>query len=70
MTRDLAVSDQTFAALRKGLDEECLVDLFLTIAFYNGVVRLLATLQIDIEDNYLPYLEEFALPGARTPQPD
>ncbi len=65
MTQDIAVSDQTFAEMRQGLDEECLVDLLLTIAFYNGVVRLLATLQIDVEDDYLPYLVEFPLPGPR-----
>ena len=36
----------------------------LTIAFYNGVVRLLASLQIDVEDKYLGYLEEFPLPAS------
>ena len=64
MTRDLAASDQTFAELRLGLDDECLTDLVLTIAYYNGVVRLLATLEIDLEAHYLPYLEQFPLPEA------
>lgn len=63
MTKELAVSDETFAALQQGLDAERLTDLIMTIAFYNGVVRLLASLQIDVEDDYLPYLEEFPLPG-------
>jgi alkylhydroperoxidase family enzyme len=62
MTSDMAVSDATFAALRTGLDEECLTDLVITIAFYNGVVRLLATMQIDVEDDYTHYLDEFPLP--------
>jgi alkylhydroperoxidase family enzyme len=62
MTTAMAVSDATFAALRTGLDEECLTDLVITIAFYNGVVRLLATMQIDVEDDYLHYLDEFPLP--------
>jgi len=62
MTRDLAISDPTFAALRAELDNECLVDLVMTIAVYNGVVRLLATLQIDVEPEYQHYLEEFPLP--------
>ena len=39
--------------LRARLDNECLTDLVLTIAFYNAVVRILATLQIDVEDEYL-----------------
>ena len=35
----------------------------MTIAFYCGVVRLLASLQIDVEDDYRRYLEEFPLPA-------
>jgi hypothetical protein len=35
----------------------------MTISFYNGVVRLLATLELDVEEEYLPYLDEFPLPA-------
>jgi alkylhydroperoxidase family enzyme len=63
MTTDLAISDRTFAELRQGLDSERLTDLVLTISFYNAVVRVLATLQIDVEDDYLKYLDEFPLPS-------
>ena len=62
MTTDLAISDRTFAELRRELDHERLTDLVLTIGFYNGVVRILATLQIDVEDGYRKYLDEFPLP--------
>ncbi len=62
MTRDLAISDSTFAELRRSLDNERLTDLILTIAFYNAVVRILATLKIDVEDGYKKYLDEFPLP--------
>jgi alkylhydroperoxidase family enzyme len=62
MTRDLAVSDATFAQLRAGLDNECVVDLVLTIAFYNAVVRVLASLQVEVEDDYTRYLDELPLP--------
>ena len=62
MTLDLAVSDETFAALRQGLDSERLTDLIVTISFYNGLVRLLETMQVDVEEDYLPYLNEFPLP--------
>jgi hypothetical protein len=34
----------------------------LTIAFYRAVVRVLAKMQIDVEDDYLPYLKQFPLP--------
>ena len=61
MTLDLAVSDETFAALRQELDDEHLTDLVVTIAFYNGLVRLLETMQVDVEEDHLPYLEEFPL---------
>jgi alkylhydroperoxidase family enzyme len=62
MTDDLAMSDTTFAALEKALGRQQIIDLTLTIAFYNAVVRLLATLQIDVEPEYQRYLEEHPLP--------
>ena len=62
MTTELAISDQTFAKLRRDLDHERLTDLVLTIGFYNGVVRILATMQIDVEDGYHKYLDEFPFP--------
>lgn len=64
LTLGSTVSDQTFAALKDGLDDGQLVDLMLTISFYTGVVRLLAALQIDVEEDYLRYLKEFPLPPA------
>jgi hypothetical protein len=57
------MSNQTFAALQQALGNELVVDLTITIAFYNAVVRVLATLQIDVEDDYMPYLRRFPLPG-------
>ena len=57
-----AASAETMETLKRYLDNECLVDLAITIAFYCGVVRLLATLDIDVEPEYLPYLEQFPLP--------
>ena len=62
MTVDLAVSDETFAVLRQGLDTERLTDLVVTISFYNGLVRLLETMRVDVEEDYPPYLGEFPLP--------
>jgi alkylhydroperoxidase family enzyme len=63
MTTDLTVSDETFAELHQELGNERLTDLMITIAFYNGLVRLLETMQVDVEDDYLPYLSEFPLPS-------
>ena len=62
MTQGLAISERTFQELQQSLDNERLTDLVLTIGFYNAVVRILATLKIDVEDDYKKYLDEFPLP--------
>ncbi len=64
MTSEGAIAQGTFAALARELDNERLVDLVITISFYNAVVRLLASLAIDVEPEYQPYLDEFPLPPA------
>jgi len=63
MTADGAMTEATFAALRAELGNELVVDLTLTIGFYNAVVRVLATLQIDVEPDYMQYLQKFQLPA-------
>jgi alkylhydroperoxidase family enzyme len=65
MTNDMAISSATYATLQKSLDNERMVDLVMTISFYNAVVRLLGSLEIDVEDDYQSYLEEFPLPPAK-----
>ena len=62
MTVDLRISDDTFAELQRELDNERLTDLVVAISFYNGLVRLLEAMQVDVEEDYLPYLDEFPLP--------
>jgi alkylhydroperoxidase family enzyme len=63
MTSDIGLSDATFAELRHGLDNERMTDLVVTIAFYNGLVRILGAMRVDVEEEYRPYLDEFPLPG-------
>jgi alkylhydroperoxidase family enzyme len=62
MTTELSPSEETFAELRRELDNERLTDLMVTISFYNGLVRLLEAMQVDVEDDYLAYLDNFPLP--------
>jgi alkylhydroperoxidase family enzyme len=62
MTIEGAMADATFAALQAELGNARVVDLTLAIGFYSAVVRVLATLQIDVEPDYMPYLERFPLP--------
>ena len=63
MTTAGGMTEATFATLQSILGNEQVVDLTLTIGFYNAVVRVLATLQIDVEEEYAPYLQQFPLPG-------
>ena len=46
------MSDATFAEIKQELSDELMVDLVLTIAFYCGVVRVLATMKMDNEPYY------------------
>jgi alkylhydroperoxidase family enzyme len=62
MTQGLGMSDATFGSLREQLGQPELVDLVVTIGFYNGVVRILDTLKIDVEPEYEKYLQQFPLP--------
>ncbi len=62
MTSGLEMKDDTFKALHKELGDAGIVDLTIVISFYNSVIRFLTNLRIDVEDDYLPFLEEFPLP--------
>ena len=62
MVTNFKISDSDFENLKIFLSNEHLVDLVLTIAFYCGVVRVLATLEIDNEPHYKEALEKFPLP--------
>jgi len=64
-TSDGAVSHATFEALRGHLSNELMIDLVMTIAFYNAVVRVLASLEIDVEPDYRKYLEKYPFPAKR-----
>ena len=55
------MTEATFKALQAELGNELVVDLTLTIAFYNAVVRVLGTLKIEVEPEYQPYLDQFPL---------
>ncbi len=63
MTAEGAMAAETFAELQAALGNEQVVDLTLTIGFYNAVVRVLATLEIDVEPGYMAYLEKYPLLG-------
>jgi alkylhydroperoxidase family enzyme len=62
ITADKKPDAATWAELEAALGRPRLVDLVIVISFYNAVIRILATLQIDVEPDYERYLEEFPLP--------
>jgi alkylhydroperoxidase family enzyme len=66
MTNAGQMSADTFAALKAELPNEHLVDLVVTIGFYNAVVRVLASLEIDVEPDYQKYLDKHPLPKHST----
>jgi len=51
-TTKVHVSDATWAAAAKHLDDQQMVELTLTIAWYNSGVRVMGLLDIDLEDSY------------------
>ena len=63
MVRNIGMSDETFAEIKKHLSNEHMTDLVLTIAFYCAVVRVLATMKIDNEAQYKEVLKQYPIPG-------
>jgi len=63
MVNDLAMKEITFTEIRISLSPEHMTDLVATIAFYCGVVRLLATMRVDNEPEYQEVLDEFPMPN-------
>ena len=63
MTRQLEMSMETFAEIKRHLSNEEMVDLVLTIAFYCAVVRVHATMKIDNEPFYKEVLQQYPIPG-------
>jgi alkylhydroperoxidase family enzyme len=56
------VGHDTFAALCASLGNEAIMDLVVTASFYCAVVRVLASLEVDVEESYMPYLRKYPLP--------
>ncbi|HEY4254564.1 MAG TPA: carboxymuconolactone decarboxylase family protein [Roseomonas sp.] len=63
MVEGPGTSQATHDALAAEFNTEHLTDLVLVIGFYCAVVRVLASLAIDVEPEYQPYLDKFPLKG-------
>ncbi|HZQ38750.1 MAG TPA: hypothetical protein VFD32_22690, partial [Dehalococcoidia bacterium] len=53
-TRHVKVSNSTFAALREQFDDRRILELAITVGFYNCVARVLEGLAIDLEPGMQP----------------
>jgi alkylhydroperoxidase family enzyme len=62
ITLDREATPETFQALEAHLGRARAVDLVLAASCYNAVVRILGTLQVDVEPEWEKYLERFPLP--------
>jgi alkylhydroperoxidase family enzyme len=62
LTDDLVLQQALFDTLSHALSTEHLVDLLVAIGEYNGLVRVMAAIEIDLEPEYAEYLERFPLP--------
>jgi alkylhydroperoxidase family enzyme len=49
VTNNVGISDATFKALREFLDDRRILELAMNVAFYNGVVRILVPLGVELE---------------------
>jgi alkylhydroperoxidase family enzyme len=63
VTADGKMSQASFDVLGKAMTKEQLVDLTVTMSFYNAVVRVLASFEIDVEPDYQKYLDKYPLPA-------
>lgn len=59
LTSGVRLSDDTWAALGQWLTDAERLELTVVIAFYNMTVRILGATELDVEDDYLPYLAYF-----------
>lgn len=62
ITLNCVLKDETWAPLVRSLGTRTAVELVLTIANCNAVSRVLGALEVDVEPEYMPFLERFPLP--------
>lgn len=63
LTDDLVLPQPLFDTLAAALPTDQLVDLLVAIGEYNGLVRVMAAIEIDLEPEYVRYLDRFPLPS-------
>ena len=59
MVKQGAIQENTLASLKTLLSNQEVIELMMIASFYVGIIHLLASLNIDVEEDYLPYLAQF-----------
>ena len=62
ITQDCRLADPTWQSLVELLGLRAAVELVLVVAHYSAVVRVIGALEVDVEERYRGYLDEFPLP--------
>jgi alkylhydroperoxidase family enzyme len=65
LTRGFDVDDDLFATLQRELGNEQLLELLFAVTTYTATVRLLTTLRVEVEDDYLGYLATYPIRASR-----
>jgi len=60
VAQDVAVDDETFAALRKYLSERSIVELTVSIGYWSMIARLLVPLQVDMDTQFISSAKDLA----------
>ena len=63
IARDGDLDDAAVAALRDVLDQAELTELLLVSSIYVGLARFLHVTRVEVEEDYMPELRDFPLPG-------
>jgi alkylhydroperoxidase family enzyme len=69
LTDDATLSEDRWQALADAIGLTPAVDLIVTVAYYSMVVRVLSALGVEVEDDYVGYLDDFPLPPYAKSQP-
>jgi alkylhydroperoxidase family enzyme len=66
-TLDVRVPDAVYEAVRRHLDPQTMLELAVTVSFYNGVCRLIHALGIELEPDHPSWLSALGLAAERQP---
>jgi alkylhydroperoxidase family enzyme len=67
LTEEVSLRAETWATLRDRFTPVQIVDLLAVVAYYNGVARTVAALEVEVEVDLLPVLRDHPLPFRAMP---